>query len=315
MSAEAKGPDDRLERSLAEMVIGTRGSELAMTQARAVADALREKCGLQVKVEVIRTSGDEGDQVTDRRAGRKGLFTAELERALVQRRIDLAVHSAKDLPSQLHDGTRVAATLPRGPVEDLLIAKIPASIESLPFNARIATGSVRRQRQVRWIRPDVGLIDLRGNVPTRLRKFAANDWDAIILARAGLERLEFSFPEFELGKAKFFANILAAEKFLPAGGQGVIAVQTRAADETIARMISMIDDRQTHLCFRAEREFLKLMQADCDTPIGALAIAVSNKIELRAQIFADAIEPKMASGRGSSPEEIAAEVFSKINGT
>ena len=315
MTGEGKAPDDRLERSLPEIVIGTRGSELALAQARAVADALREKCRLQVRVEVIRTSGDKGGRVIDRRAGRKGLFTAELEGALVQRRIDVAVHSAKDLPSQLLGGTRVAATLPRGPVEDLLIAKMPASIESLPPNARIATGSVRRQRQVRWILPDVRLIDLRGNVPTRLRKFATNDWDAIILARAGLKRLEFSFPEFELGKAKFFANILAPEKFLPAGGQGVIAVQTRATDETIARMVSMIDDRQTHLCFRAEREFLRLMQADCNTPIGVLALAVNNKIELRAQIFADAIEPKMTSACGSSPEEIAAEVFSKINGT
>jgi hydroxymethylbilane synthase len=313
VSAEAKVQGQQFERFLPNLVLGTRGSELALAQTGAVANALREKCRVQVQIEIIRTSGDEASTGIDRRAGRKGLFTAELERALVQERIDLAVHSGKDLPSQLQSGTKVAATLPRGPVEDLLITKVPVSIESLPPNARIASGSVRRQRQIRWIRPDIRLIDLRGNVPTRLRKFAASDWDAIILARVGLKRLGFSFPEFKLGNEKFFADVLPPEKFIPAGGQGVIAVQTRADDAKIAAMISTIDDHQTHLCFRTEREFLRLLQGDCNTPIGALAIAANREIELRAQIFADAIEPKVVSARGSLPEEVAAEAFSKIN--
>jgi hydroxymethylbilane synthase len=315
VNAEAEAQGEQSGCFLPNVVLGTRGSELALAQTRAVADALREKFRVQVQIEIIRTSGDEGRVVIDQRAGRKGLFTAELERALVQQRIDIAVHSGKDLPSQLQDGTRVAATLLRGPVEDLLITKVPSQIELLPPNARIATGSVRRQRQLRWTRPDIRQIDLRGNVPTRLRKFAASDWDAIILARAGLKRLGFSFPEFALGDEKFFADILPPEKFIPAGGQGVIAIQTRADDATIAGMISMIDDYQTHLCFRTEREFLRLLQGDCNTPIGALALAANGEIELRAQIFADAIEPKLASARGSLPEEVAVEAFSKINGS
>jgi hydroxymethylbilane synthase len=315
VSAEAKVQGEQFERSLPKVVLGTRGSELALAQTRAVADALHEKCRVHVQIEIIRASGDETSGVIDSHAGRKGLFTVELERALVQQRIDVAVHSAKDLPTQLRSGTKVAATLPRGPVEDLLITKAPVPIESLPANARIATGSVRRQRQIRWIRPEVRLIDLRGNVPTRLRKFAGSDWDGIILARVGLKRLGLSFPEFELGDEKFFADVLPPEKFIPAGGQGVIAVQTRADDAVIAEMISMINDYQTHLCFRTEREFLRLLQGDCNTPIGALAIVANREIELRAQIFADAIEPKLASARGSSPEEVAAEAFSQINGS
>jgi hydroxymethylbilane synthase len=315
VSAEAKAQGKQFERSLPKLVLGSRGSELALAQTRAVVDALREKCRVHVQIEIIRTSGDEASALIDPHAGRKGLFTAELERALVQQRIDVAVHSAKDLPSGLHSGTRVAATLPRGPVEDLLITKAPVPIESLPPNAGIATGSVRRQRQIRWVRPDVRLIDLRGNVPTRLRKFAASDWEAIILARVGLTRLGLSFPEFELGDRKFFANVLPTDKFIPAGGQGVIALQTRADDATIAGMISMVDDYQTHLCFRAEREFLRLLQGDCNTPIGALAVGVNGEIELRAQVFTDAIDPKMACARGTLPEEVAADAFSQINGS
>lgn len=286
------------------VILGTRGSELALTQARLAEAALKEKCGAEVRVEIIRTRGDEsaakpGDD------GRKGLFTAELERALMERRIDVAVHSAKDLPSEMDEALAIAAVLPRGPVEDVLITKRPA----LASFGIIATGSVRRQRQLRWWKKPREIIDLRGNVPTRLRKFAATDWDAIVLARAGLERLGFSPPQFEFERQAFFAQVLPVEQFVPAGGQGIIALQTRSPD---AGSMSAVDHRETHLCLRAEREFLRLLQGDCNLPVGAHARHVSGEIELRAQLFDEDAEPKIGAARGTDPEEVASRLFEQL---
>lgn len=306
MSAENSGGD--IPRQ--EIVVGTRGSALALIQAGIAAEALREKRGTEIKIEVIRTKGDESILPRDPRAGRKGLFTSELESALVEGRIDVAVHSAKDLSSELKAGSTIAAVLPRGPVEDLLITKLPMRLESLPRSATIATGSVRRRRQIGWRRSDVNFVDLRGNVPTRLRKFAASDWDATILARAGVERLFLSAPSFQFEGREFFAELLSPQQFVPSGGQGVIALQTRT--EKIA-MALVVDHAATHLCLRAEREFLRLVQGDCDLPVGALALPVNGQIELSAQLFSEQTEPQMASASGTDPERVAAQVFSKIN--
>jgi hydroxymethylbilane synthase len=198
--------------------------------------------------------------------------------------------------------------LPRGAVEDLLLRK---SLAPIPVTT-IATGSVRRQRQARWTNPAARVVALRGNVPTRLRKFIESDWDAIILARAGLERLGFMPPEFEFQGQKFFAEILPQENFVSAGGQGVIALQTRAADFVTCEIVSSIDDKETHLCLRAEREFLRLLHGDCDLPVGVHARFMNGELELRAQLFADAPAPKMAGGRGNDPEELAGAVFRKL---
>jgi hydroxymethylbilane synthase len=283
------------------LVLGTRGSDLALAQARMAEVALREKCGIEARIEIIRTSGDEAS----RGAGRKGIFTAELERALRDYRIDVAVHSAKDLPSETDKALVIAAVLPRGPAEDLLITKAPA----VSLFAKIATGSVRRQRQTRWLKNPREVVDLRGNVPTRLRKFVASDWDAIILARAGLERLGFFPPQFEFEERKLIAKTLPTAQFVPAGGQGIIALQTRAED---APVISAVDHRETHLCLRAERELLRLLQGDCNLPVGAHARFVGGEIELQAQLFGDDQAPKMATQRGNNPEKLAREVFKVI---
>jgi hydroxymethylbilane synthase len=287
-------------------VLGTRGSELALAQARMAEKDLREKCGVDVRIEIIRTSGDEPVTRRGGSAGRKGIFTAELERALLDRRIDVAVHSAKDLPSEMDSALAIAAVLPRGAVEDLLITKRRA----VSTFAKIATGSARRQKQARWLKGVGEVVDLRGNVPTRLRKFAVSDWDAIVLARAGLERLDFYAPEFEFENQRFFAEILPVEQFVPAGGQGIIALQTRSED---AHLVSAIDHRETHVCLRAEREFLRLLQGDCELPVGAHARFVDGEMELMAQLFDDREEPKMARARGSNPEKLAAEVFREID--
>jgi hydroxymethylbilane synthase len=244
----------------------------------------------------------------DRTKGRKGIFTAELERALMEKRIDVAVHSAKDLPSEMDNALTITAVLPRGAAEDLLLRK---STAHAPV-ATIATGSVRRQRQTRWSNPAARVVGLRGNVPTRLRKFIESDWDAIILARAGLERLGFLPPEFEFEGQKLFAEILSPANFVSAGGQGIIALQTRAADWVAREIVSSIDDVETHLCLRAEREFLRLLQGDCDLPVGVHARFVKGEMALRVQLFGDALVPKMASGRGNDPEKLAGEVFRKL---
>src|SRR5438105_10705092 len=266
---------------------------------------------VKVATEIIRTTGDPehvAPSELDRREGRKGIFTAELERALMEKRIDVAVHSAKDLPSEMDNALTITAVLPRGVVEDLLLRKSTAHA----LVATIATGSVRRERQARWINPAARIVGLRGNVPTRLRKFIESDWDAIILARAGLERLGFCPPEFEFEKQRLFVEILPLENFLPAGGQGVVALQTRAADLPIRKIVSSIDDQKTHLCLRAEREFLRLLQGDCDLPVGVHARFVEGEMELLAQVFGDAVAPETASGRGNHPEKLAAEVFNQL---
>jgi hydroxymethylbilane synthase len=293
--------------------------------------ALRKKWPIEVEIEVIRTKGDdrvipsvgEGSRGTrlkgsatgsldvardDRTRGRKGIFTAELERALIEKRIDVAVHSAKDIPSEMDAALIIAAVLPRAGVEDLLLRK---SAAPSPITT-IATGSVRRQRQVRATNPKTRIVPLRGNVPTRLRKFIENSWDAIILARAGLERLGFVHPEFEFEGHRIFAKILPTENFLPAGGQGIIVLQAREADFPVRQIVSSIDDRETHLCLRAEREFLRLLQGDCDLPVGVHARLVNAELELRAQVFGDGAAPKIAGGRGSDPEKLAQNVFEKL---
>jgi len=202
----------------------------------------------------------------------------------------------------------ITAVLPRCAAEDLLLRK---STAHAPV-ATIATGSVRRQRQTRWSNPAARVVALRGNVPTRLRKFIESDWDAIILARAGLERLGFLPPECEFEGQKLFAEILPLENFLSAGGQGIIALQTRAADWVAREIMSSIDDVETHLCLRAEREFLRLLQGDCDLPVGVHARFMKVEMALRVQLFGDALAPKTASGRGSDPEKLAGEVFRKL---
>ncbi|PYL90816.1 MAG: hydroxymethylbilane synthase [Verrucomicrobia bacterium] len=312
MSVEESPGSGVQETPQQEIVLGTRGSELALTQTRMVEEALaRTRPLVKVATEIIRTTGDPehvAPSELDRREGRKGIFTAELERALMEKRIDVAVHSAKDLPSEMDNALTITAVLPRGAAEDLLLRK---STAHAPV-ATIATGSVRRQRQTRWSNPAARVVGLRGNVPTRLRKFIESDWDAIILARAGLERLGFLPPEFEFEGQKLFAEILPPENFLSAGGQGIIALQTRAADWVAREVMSSIDDVETHLCLRAEREFLRLLQGDCDLPVGVHARFMKGKMALRVQLFGDALAPKTASGRGSDPEKLAGEVFRKL---
>jgi hydroxymethylbilane synthase len=299
---------------LQKIVLGSRGSELARTQTRLVVEALKKAWpDLEIATEIISTRGDvRTAEALDPRAGRKGLFTGEIERALAAREIDVAVHSAKDLPSEMTGGLVLGAVLPRASVDDVLITKGEGAL-----NGKIGTGSVRRQFQLRWKFPRVETVDLRGNVPTRLRRFLVSDWQAIVLARAGLERLGFDVAagSFEFEGIKLRAEPLPTNHFLPAGGQGIIALQIRA--DHAQAIVRAINDAPTFSCLQAEREFLRLLQGDCGSPVGVLATIDGSTMTMRAQVFEPPrVEPRRArvQGEASEPEKLAGELWGAING-
>jgi hydroxymethylbilane synthase len=300
-----------------KIILGTRGSELARTQSRLVENATRSAhSDVAIETKIIATRGDNA-KVIDPRAGRKGLFTAEIERALLAGEVDVAVHSAKDLPSETSPGTQIAAVLPRASIDEVLVSKHAGGLAALPDRATVATGSVRRKRQLYWKRTDLKLVDLRGNVPTRIRKLAENEWDAIVLARAGLERLGFSQTRSGISfeDRQFFLEVLPREIFLPAGGQGIIALQIRANDQSTNALLEPVNDRETLLCLNAEREFLRALHGDCNFPVGVLATISDGRMKMGVQLFeSDSPEPREAQVEGASDkgETLAAELLRMI---
>jgi hydroxymethylbilane synthase len=302
---------------LSKITLGTRGSELARAQTLLVEKAIRRAhSNVAIETKIIITRGDDA-KVVDFAAGRKGLFTAEIERALLACDVDVAVHSAKDLPSHPQRGAQIAAVLPRAPINDVLISKHSGGLDSLPNGATVATGSVRRQRQLRWKRADFKVVDLRGNVPTRLRKLGENEWDGIVLARAGLDRLGFSPSQTEISfdGGQFFLHTLPPEIFVPAGGQGIIALQIRADDQNTKAFLEWVNDLNTLLCLRAEREFLSRLHGDCNFPVGVHAAISNRTMKLRAQVFEDqSPTPRQAEVYGEPGEgnELAAELLRRI---
>jgi len=300
-----------------KIVLGTRGSELARAQARLVEKAI-QKVRPQAKIETktIATQGDK-TSVVDPQAGRKGMFTAAIERVLLAGEVDVAVHSAKDLPSETSPEAEIAAVLSRAPMDDVLVSKQRGGLASLPHGATVATGSVRRKHQLLWKRADLKLIDLRGNVPTRLRKLSESEWDAIVLARAGLERLGLSPSRTEISfeGMQFFLDVLPCEIFLPAGGQGVIALQVRANDQSTKELVGLVNDRETLLCLQAEREFLRGLQGDCNCPVGVLAKIDKGRMNMRAQVFlGESAAPREAEVKGACDEggKLAGELLRRI---
>jgi hydroxymethylbilane synthase len=300
-----------------KVVLGTRGSELARAQARLVEKAIQAAhSNVTIETKVIATQGDKAS-VVDPRAGRKGLFTAEIERALIAGDVDVAVHSAKDLPSESSPAVEIAAVLPRASTDDVLVSKHPGDLASLPEGAAVATGSVRRKHQLLWKRADLHVIGLRGNVPTRLRKLAEHQWSAIVLARAGLERLDLPLtrPEISFEGSRFFLQTLPLEIFLSAGGQGIIALQIRADDQCTKAIVDLINDRTTLLCLRAEREFLRGLQGDCNCPVGVLANINDGKMKMRAQVFVHGVvEPCRGNVEGAPDdgERLATELLNRL---
>jgi hydroxymethylbilane synthase len=260
------------------LTVGTRGSALALAQTELVLAALRQRWpDVETHVERITTAGDARRDVPLAVLGR-GAFVSEIEAALRERRIDIAVHSAKDLPSRLAAGLRIVATLERADPRDVVVSRDGSTLRELPANARVGTGSPRRACQLRAARPDLDVRDVRGNVDTRLRKLAAGEFDALVLAAAGLIRL---------GRADEATEWLDPTVMLPAVAQGAIAVEVRAGDQEVLDLVSPIDHPPTAAAVTAERAFLARLGAGCTAAVAAYAtVAEPNQLTLTALIGA-----------------------------
>jgi hydroxymethylbilane synthase len=258
--------------------IGSRGSPLALVQAREVLRRLSSTCGVpaeRIEIKVIRTSGDAIQDRPLAEAGGKGLFTKEIEEALLAGAIDLAVHSSKDMPTVLPPGLVLSAFLPREDARDAFISRAAKTLRDLPKGAVVGTASLRRQALVKRARPDLAIVPLRGNVETRLRKLEAGDVQATILAVAGLKRL---------GLLSAATAIFEIDEFLPAVGQGAIGIETRASDDTTRARVDKINDPDTATALAAERAFLAELDGSCRTPIGGHARVTNDAVRFRGII-------------------------------
>ncbi len=267
------------------IVIGSRGSDLALWQARHVQRLLSERAAQASEVRVIQTAGDREQDVSLVSLDGKGFFTKEIEEALLRGEIDLAVHSHKDLPTLAPPGLGVVAVPERGPVEECLLVRPEAWAEGervpVRAGALVGTGSARRSAQLLALRPDLRIADLRGNVPTRVRKAAAGDYAAIVLARAGLDRLGLDVAPLRL-------HVFAPEEFVPAPAQGALAIQVRVApaarpgDQRVRDAAGALDDPRTAITVLAERLLLAACEGGCNLPLGAYATSRGKMIRLVA---------------------------------
>jgi hydroxymethylbilane synthase len=242
--------------------IGSRGSELALWQAHHIADLLRGR-GHSIEIEIIKTTGDRLQEVTFAQAGAlsgtKGMFTKEIEEALADGRVDLAVHSLKDLPTELPEPFVLAATPPRVDPRDVFVSVKYASLGGLPLGAQVGTSSQRRKAQLKALRPDIDAVEFRGNVDTRLRKLAEGQVDAVLLAAAGLDRLE---------KTEWVRERLEPKDFCPAAGQGALGIETRKKDAATIAAVTFLDDSATRFAITAERAALAALGGGCQVPFG-----------------------------------------------
>lgn len=240
--------------------IGSRGSLLARWQASIVRARLAQIPGVQIEIVLIRTSGDRFQQAQVNQIGLKGVFIKELEDALLEGRIDLAVHSMKDVPTEIPAGLAFPAISKRDDVQDCLVSSSGASLAELPPGARVGTSSLRRQSQLRHFRPDLQVRELRGNVDTRLRKVEEGEYDAVVLAKAGLDRL---------GWSEKIAEVISTDICLPAAGQGALGIEARTEDGDVLKLLENLDHRPTRVAVTAERALLAGLQGGCQVPLGA----------------------------------------------
>ena len=287
--------------------IATRQSALALWQAEHVAARLRAAHpGLGVELVPMTTRGD---QIADRPLadiGGKGLFLKELEVAMLEHRADIAVHSFKDVPAELEQGFAIGAVLERADAADAFVSVQHARLDTLPHNARVGTSSLRRQAQLRAVRPDLQLIDLRGNVNTRLAKLDAGDYDAIVLACAGLDRL---------GLSTRIRSRLQAPAWLPAAAQGAVAVELRAGDTRIAELVAPLNDPDTARCVAAERAVTRVLEGSCQVPIAAFCVDTERGLHLSA-LVGDAATGQLiraeAEGARAAPESLGRVVAERL---
>jgi hydroxymethylbilane synthase len=284
---------------MARLRIGSRGSQLALWQANHVSALLRER-GHEVELEIIKTTGDKITDVALAKVGTKGMFTKEIEEALAEGCIDLAVHSLKDLPTELSPGFEIAAVTTRENPRDVFCSPKYGSIEELPRAARVGTSSLRRQAQLQAVRRDLDIHPLRGNVDTRLRKLEDGEYDAIILAAAGLNRL---------GKTQLVRQVIPAEVMCPAAGQGALGIEIRAGDSVTRQHLAFMDDAASRATTTCERALLNKLGGGCQVPIGAFAEVRNERLHLEA-IVADPDGSKVLreSRDGTDPVQLGESV-------
>lgn len=259
-----------------KFVIGSRGSDLALWQANYVKTSLERLFPEnQFEIKTIHTTGDQVVDTALSKIGDKGLFTKQIEAALLEGTIDMAVHSLKDLQSEQPEGLVIGAVCERETPNDVFISRNGASIDDLPYGARVATGSLRRRSQLLHYRPDLKIEEIRGNVPTRLRKFDGSDLDGMILAYAGVIRL---------GLGERVSQLVPFEIMLPAVGQGAVAIESRGNDSRTASVVEKLDHLPTHICITAERAFLRRLEGGCQVPIGAHARLDAETLTLEGMV-------------------------------
>jgi hydroxymethylbilane synthase len=280
---------------LSPLRLGTRASPLARWQAEWVAARLAE-LGAEVQLVPITTQGDVKTAPLGQIGG-MGLFTKELQRALLEGQIDLAVHSLKDLPTAPVEGLALAAVPPRESTADVLVSNVAKSLEALPPNARVGTGSLRRKAQLWHLRPDLAIDDIRGNVETRLRKLDEGQFDAIVLAEAGLKRL---------GLVDRIRQVIPGTKMLPAVGQGALGIETRSDDSTTRDIVGRLDDVVTHQAIIAERALLEALRAGCLAPVGAWARIEGDLLALDAVVLSGDGKERLAAFDSGAPDEALA---------
>lgn len=269
---------------------------MSLAQANSVIEKLRQAASeITFELTIVKTAGDADRQTSLSEMGGRGVFVKELEAALSRGEIDAAIHSAKDLPSTMPKDFVLAAVPERTPVEDALISISGLGLNDLPMSTKLATGSPRRRALVRMHRPDIQLVEIRGNVDTRLRKLKEGRFDALILARAGLIRLGLDYH---------IAQVLPPEQFLPAPGQGALAIECRAGDVEITEIVSRINSPHDHVCILAERSLLAELQAGCSTPVGGWARWMGGKLKLDAVVLeAEGRSALRASAETDSADE------------
>jgi hydroxymethylbilane synthase len=290
---------------MATLRIGSRGSQLALWQAHHISALLRAR-GHAVELEIIKTTGDKILDVALAKVGTKGMFTKEIEEALAAGKVDLAVHSLKDLPTQLPEGFELAAVTTRENPRDVFLSVKYDSIAALPHGGRVGTSSLRRQAQIKAQRPDLDIHPLRGNVDTRVRKLEEGNYDAIILAFAGLNRL---------GKTQLVKEIISEETMCPAAGQGALGIEIRLGDTRMREILSFLDDRDARATTTAERSLLNQLGGGCQVPIGAFAEVKNGVVYLTAICGRpDGTEILRETRSGSDPKKLGEDVGKTLLG-
>ena len=288
------------------IIIGTRGSKLALWQANYIQAKLEEKANVKSELKIIKTKGDKILDVALSKLGDKGLFVKEIENALLDESVDIAVHSMKDLPTELPEGLEVMASPPREDNRDAFVSLEYNSVDELEKGAVVGSSSLRRKAQLLAMRSDVEVKEIRGNVDTRLKKLESGEYQAILMAYAGLKRLGFT---------EHIKQIFEQSEMLPAVGQGAIAIEARSDDEDVRQALNKLNDEKTLLVVRAERALMKELEGGCQVPIGANAQVENGTIHidaLVASINGEKIVKDEASGSEEQPEKVGIQVADKL---